>query len=41
MSGFVAAFLALFVWQSGGYFKRNRPGRYRPDAPPKELVPGG
>jgi hypothetical protein len=37
----VAAFLALFVWQSSGYFKRNRPGRYRPDAPPKELVPDG
>jgi hypothetical protein len=37
----VAGFLALFVWQSGGYFKRNRPGRYRPDAPPKELVPDG
>ena len=37
----VAAFLALFVWQSGGYFKRNRPGRYRPDAVPKELVPDG
>jgi hypothetical protein len=40
-AGLVAAFLALFVWQSGGYFKRNRPGRYRPDAPPKELVPDG
>jgi hypothetical protein len=37
----VAGFLALFVWQSGGYFRRNRPGRYRPEAPPKELVPGG
>jgi hypothetical protein len=37
----VAGFLALFVWQSGGYFRRNRPGRYRPDAPPKELVPDG
>jgi hypothetical protein len=37
----VAAFLALFVWQSGGYFKRNRPGCYRPDAPPKDLVPDG
>jgi len=37
----VAAFLALFVWQSGGYFKRNRPGRYRPDAPPQALVPDG
>jgi hypothetical protein len=29
------------VWQSGTYFLRNRPGRYRPDALPKELVPGG
>ena len=37
----VAGFLALFVWQSGVYFKRNRPGRYRPDAPPNELVPDG
>jgi hypothetical protein len=37
----VAGFLALFVWQSGGYFKRNRPARYRPEAPPKDLVPDG
>jgi hypothetical protein len=37
----VAAFLALFVWQSGGYFKRNHPGRDRPEAPPRELVPDG
>jgi hypothetical protein len=36
----VGGFFALFVWQSGTYFKRNRPGRYRPDAVPKELVPG-
>jgi hypothetical protein len=37
----VAAFFALFIWQSGAYFRRNRPGRYRPDAPPPELVPDG
>jgi hypothetical protein len=30
---------ALFVWQSGTYFKRNQPGRYRPDAVPNDLVP--
>jgi hypothetical protein len=39
-----AAFLAsngLFVWQSTSYFQRNRPGRYRPDALPAQLVPGG
>jgi hypothetical protein len=36
----VGGFFAVFVWQSGTYFKRNRPGRYRPDAVPKELVPG-
>jgi hypothetical protein len=38
-AAFVGAFLALFVWQSGSYFRRNRPGRYRPDALPRELVP--
>jgi hypothetical protein len=37
----VGAFLALFVWQSGTYFWRNRPGHYRPDALPTELVPDG
>jgi hypothetical protein len=37
----VGAFLALFGWQSGNYFWRNRPGRYRADALPKELVPDG
>jgi hypothetical protein len=35
----VAIFLVVFVWQSGGYFRRNRPGRYRPGAVPRELVP--
>ncbi|HVD74045.1 MAG TPA: hypothetical protein VNC81_10750 [Xanthobacteraceae bacterium] len=37
----VGGFLGLCVWQSGTYFLRNRPGRYRPDALPKELVPDG
>jgi hypothetical protein len=40
-AAFVGAFLGLFLWQSGNYFLRNRPGTYRPDALPKGLVPGG
>jgi hypothetical protein len=35
----LGGFFALFVWQSGTYFTRNRPGRYRPDAVPNDLVP--
>lgn len=35
----VGAFLALFLWQLGNFFRRNRPGRYRPDAPPAVLLP--
>ncbi len=37
----IGGFFALFMWQSTGYFQRNRPGRYRPDALPADLVPGG
>jgi len=37
----VCAFFALFAWQGGTYFRRNRPGRYRPDALPADLVPDG
>ena len=40
-AAFVGGFLALFMWQSGNYFRRNRPGRYRPEAPPEWLVPPG
>ena len=40
-AAFVGGFLALFAWQSGNYFRRNRPGRYRPDAVPEWLVPPG
>ena len=36
---FIAAFLALFLWQGGNFFRRNRPGTYRPDALPPELLP--
>jgi hypothetical protein len=37
----IGGFLILSLWQSGVYFRRNRPGRYRPEAPPRYLVPGG
>jgi hypothetical protein len=37
----VAGFLAVFIWQSGPFFLRNRPGRYRPEAVPDHLVPAG
>jgi hypothetical protein len=40
-AAFVGAFLALFLWQGGNFFRRNRPGLYRPDAPPAELMPKG
>jgi hypothetical protein len=40
-AAFVGGFLALFLWQSGNYFRRNRPGSYRPDALPEWLVPPG
>ena len=35
----IVAFLALFLWQGGNYFRRNRPRLYRPDALPAELMP--
>ncbi len=40
-AAFVGAFLAVFVWQGGNFLRRNRPGVYRPDAPPAELLPKG
>ncbi len=39
-AAFVAAFFALLLWQSGNFFRRNRPGTYHPDAPPAVLLPG-
>ena len=38
---FVAAFLALFLWRGGDYFRRNRPRFYRADKVPEELLPKG
>jgi hypothetical protein len=40
-AAFVAGFLALFLWQGGNFFRRNRPGLYRPDAIPAALMPKG
>jgi uncharacterized membrane protein YphA (DoxX/SURF4 family) len=34
----VAVFFVLFLW-NGNYFRRNRPGLYRPDALPPQLMP--
>ena len=36
-----AAFLAVYLWQLGTFFRRNRPGRYRPEAIPAAVLPGG
>lgn len=38
-AAFVAAFLALFLWQAGSFFRRNRPGTYRADAVPANVLP--
>jgi len=38
---FIAAFLALFIWQGGIFLRRNRPGLYRPEAPPAAVLPKG
>jgi hypothetical protein len=36
---FVGAFLLLFLWQGGNFFRRNRPGVYRPEAFPEDVMP--
>ncbi len=38
---FAAAFLALFLWRGGDYFRRNRPRLYRADKLPADLLPKG
>jgi hypothetical protein len=35
----IGGFLALFMWQLGIFFQRNRPGTYRPDHVPDHLLP--
>jgi hypothetical protein len=38
---FVGGFLALFLWQVGTFFRRNRPHSYRAEAMPRAVLPGG
>jgi hypothetical protein len=38
-AAFIAAFLALFLWQAGVFFQRNRPGRFDPAAVPPQVLP--
>ena len=40
-AAFIAAFLALFLWQAGTFFRRNRPGVFRPEAVPDLVLPRG
>lgn len=40
-AAFIAAFFVLFIYQAGNFFRRNRPGTYRPDAIPPLLLPKG
>ena len=37
----IAAFLGLLLWQAGTFFRRNRPGPFRPDAVPESVLPRG
>lgn len=36
---FIIAFLLFFLWHGGNIVRRNRPGTYRADAVPAELMP--
>jgi len=38
-SAVIAAIFAVFAWQLGNFFVRNRPGDYRPEAIPPQLLP--
>jgi hypothetical protein len=40
-AAFIAAFLALFLWQAGAFFHRNRPGTFRPESVPPQVLPKG
>ena len=35
----VGTFLVFYLWQAGNFFRRNRPGTYRPDALPADVMP--
>jgi hypothetical protein len=38
-TAFIAAFLAVFLWQAGTFFRRNRPGVYSPGQLPENVLP--
>jgi len=38
-AAFIGVFIALFLWQGGNFVARNRPGVYKPDALPTQLMP--
>jgi hypothetical protein len=38
-AAFICAFLALYLWHSTNFLRRNRPGVYGHDALPKDLMP--
>jgi hypothetical protein len=40
-SAFIVAFLGFFLWQAGNFFRRNRPGLFRPEAVPETVLPRG
>jgi hypothetical protein len=40
-AGLIALFFVVFAYQLGNYFRRNRPGRYRPEALPRYAMPRG
>ena len=36
---FIAGIMAVFLWQTGGFLRRNKPGTYRPEALPPQALP--
>lgn len=38
-AAFIAGFLALFLWQAGAFFHRNRPGVFPSNAVPQAVLP--
>jgi hypothetical protein len=40
-AAFIMAFLALFLWQAGTFFHRNRPGIFNPNTVPPAVLPRG
>ena len=38
-AAFIAGMLGFFLWQTGGFLRRNKPGLYAPDAVPPQVLP--